>query len=263
MPVEAGVRSDVGRVRRQNEDNFIVGKRIWAVADGMGGQAAGAVASSIVIEQLENCDNTAILSPDDIIQAVTTINRAILSYGRVNEAAEGLGSTICGLARIQLAQAEHWAVFHIGDSRVYRYVDGHLTRQTVDHSEVEELVQAGQIDPDQARSHPKRNVLTRSLGQFPPPRPDILILPPIPGEVFVICSDGLTGEVSDAEIGAVLAKMSDPDDAAEQLLELALANGGCDNITIIVLRVTPSTDPQTIVSESAEDTIPRAELVVT
>ncbi|MDR1212773.1 MAG: protein phosphatase 2C domain-containing protein [Propionibacteriaceae bacterium] len=263
MRVRAGVRSDVGRVRRHNEDNYLVGRRIWAVADGMGGQAAGDVASSIVIERLQVCDAAGPLCQDDLVAAVGAINQAILRYGSDNDEAEGLGSTVCGLASISLGQEQdHWAIFHVGDSRVYRYADDLLTRETVDHSEVEELIQAGKIDLSQARCHPQRNVLTRSLGQSPPPRPDVLLLPPMAGEVFLICSDGLTSEVSDDQIGQVLNGCPDPDQAADRLLRMALEAGGRDNVTVLVLRIEADDEPGSVETERAEDTIPRPDLVV-
>jgi protein phosphatase len=148
-----------------------------------------------------------------------------------------MGTTLTGLA---LVDDGRWAVLNVGDSRVYRYADGQLTQLTVDHSAVQQLVDAGLLDARAALRHPRRNVVTRSLGTQPPPAPDIALRDPVPGERFVVCSDGLTNELSDAEISRLLADCDDPQQAAEQLVERAVRAGGRDNVTVIVVQLEES-----------------------
>jgi PPM family protein phosphatase len=145
-----------------------------------------------------------------------------------------MGTTLSGLA---VLDTDQWAVLNVGDSRVYRYAGGRLAQLTVDHSAVQALVDAGLLDPRAALRHPRRNVVTRSLGTQPPPVPDIALRDPAVGERFLICSDGLTNELSDAEIGSLLAEIEDPQQAADQLVEQAVQAGGRDNVTVIVVQL--------------------------
>ncbi len=237
LTVTAGHRSDVGRVRHHNEDSVLVGDRIWAVADGMGGHAAGDVASALVIDGLRPLDDRPDLRPGDLVAALHAVNDRILAHGRENPAVRGLGSTVTGLAVVEVGGAPHWAVFNVGDSRVYREVDGLLARATVDHSEAEELILEGVITAEQARTHRGRNIVTRSLGQPDTPQVDLWLLPPTPGERFLVCSDGLNGELPDDAIRDILVAADDPTVAASSLVEAALRGGGRDNITAIVVNV--------------------------
>ena len=145
-----------------------------------------------------------------------------------------MGTTLSGLA---VLDTDQWAVLNVGDSRVYRYADGRLAQLTVDHSAVQALVDAGLLDARAALRHPRRNVVTRSLGTQPPPVPDIALRDPVLGERFLICSDGLTNELSDAEIGSLLTGAEDPQQAADQLVEQAVLAGGRDNVTVIVVQL--------------------------
>ncbi|MCL2315997.1 MAG: protein phosphatase 2C domain-containing protein [Actinomycetia bacterium] len=258
----AGARSDVGKVRSHNEDSYLVGKRIWAVADGMGGHAAGEVASTIVTERLRAQDRRGALDLDVITHVIDAINEAILEHGRTHPAALGLGSTVSGIASTRLGDVRHWIVFNIGDSRVYRYANGRLTRETVDHNEAEELIESGELDPEQAKTHPSRSVLTRALGSVPGPQPDVLVLPQRRDDTFLICSDGLTSEVPDSVLLETLRDYQAPDEAADRLVQLALDNGAKDNVTAIVVAVRSGNDTDTPTEESVETTIPKAELQV-
>ncbi len=237
LTVTSGHRSDVGRVRHHNEDSVLVGQRLWAVADGMGGHAAGDIASALVIEGLRPLDEEDDLRPADLVDALHAVNDRILAHGHDNPAVRGLGSTVTGLALVAVAGAAHWAVFNVGDSRVYREADGALARATVDHSEAEELLLEGVITAEQARTHRARNIVTRSLGQPDTPQVDLWLLPQTPGERFLICSDGLNGELTDDAIHALLAAHPDPGQAAASLVAAALEGGGRDNVTAIVLNV--------------------------
>ena len=232
-----GYRTDIGRQRSFNEDALLIGDRIWAVADGMGGHAAGDVASALVVNRLSDLDALDQIRPADVVAAVTAANEDVLGYSRDNPTAWGLGTTVTGLVRCELAGAPHWAVFNVGDSRVYRMVGGRLSRATVDHSETEELILAGQITEEQARTHALRNVITRSVGTFPAPRVDLWVLPQTPGERFLVCSDGLTGELTDERIEALLADHPDPTAAADALIAAVLRTRARDNVTVIVIDV--------------------------
>ena len=235
MEVLVGAQTDVGLVREHNEDNYFVGRHIWAVADGMGGQAAGDMASTIVTEQLRVRDSEGPLEPDEMRSVISGINRTLIEYARQNPTATGLGSTVTGIASVELDDVAHWSVFNVGDSRVYRFADGRLSRQTVDHNEAEELIEAGVLDPDDALLDPSRFVLTRALGTSPPPQPDIFLIPQRPGETFLICSDGLTSEVNETAIADVLRSNPDPKKAAARLINLTLEAGAHDNVTVIVV----------------------------
>ncbi|MDR0416564.1 MAG: protein phosphatase 2C domain-containing protein [Propionibacteriaceae bacterium] len=242
-------------MRPQNEDSYFAGNQIWAVADGMGGQAAGDVASRIVIDRLSERDQGGPLSESDLEPLLDSINAAIVAHGHANADARDLGSTVSGLAAVRLGAADHWAIFNIGDSRVYRFVAGALQQVTIDHNEVEEAVAAGRLDPEEARTHPSRHVLTRSLGSTPGPRADVVLLPQADDDVFLICSDGLTSEVAEPDIAAILGACPDPIWAVDQLVDLAIANGGHDNVTAMILQVVPAEGPA---SDLEEKTIPRS-----
>jgi len=164
-----------------------------------------------------------------------------------------MGTTVAGLALVSVGGSRHWAVFNIGDSRVYRCLDGRLSQVTVDHSEVWELVERGLITPEQAQRHPGRNVVTRSLGRDPMGVVDTWVFPPYPGEVFVICSDGLSNELTREEMEAVLADHPDAEAAAAELVRRGVAAGGRDNVTAIVVAV----QGQDADSDVDEDTTPR------
>lgn len=252
--VSVGACTDVGAVRSLNEDRHYVGTFIWVVADGMGGHAAGEVASEIVVTHLRELDYDH-LEQSAIVDTVMAANAAVLAYGREHPQARGLGSTVTGLARVDIGGAEHWAVFNVGDSRVYRDYRGVLSRATLDHSEVEELILLGVITPEEARRHSSRSVVTRSIGTEPAPQVDLWVLPQTPGERFVICSDGLTAELTDEAIGEILVRHTDPELAARGLVDAACAAGGSDNITVVVVAVD---DDQSC--EVEEITKPRANL---
>lgn len=237
LTVTSGHRSDVGRVRPHNEDSVLVGERLWAVADGMGGHAAGDIASALVIDGLRPLDSRPGLRPGDLVAALEAVNDRILAHGEDHPEGRGLGSTVTGLGVVTVGDVDHWAIFNVGDSRVYRAAGGVLARATVDHSEAEELILEGVITVEQARTHRARNIVTRSLGQPETPLADLWLLPQTPGERFLVCSDGLNGELEDEEIHDILAAATDPVLAAEALVEAAIRAGGRDNVTAIVLNV--------------------------
>ena len=254
MPViTAGTATDVGRVRRHNEDSVRVQGTVFVVADGMGGHAAGEVASRIAAETVVELADRNVVQVGDIVEQVAEANRRILASAARHPEQTGMGTTVAGLALVSGGGSRHWAVFNIGDSRVYRLMDGSLSQVTVDHSEVWELVERGLITPEQAHRHPGRNIVTRSLGRDPMGAVDTWVFPPYPGEVFVICSDGLSNELTLEEIEAVLLQHPDADEAATALVRSAVEAGGRDNVTAIVVAV----QGQGADSDVDEDTTPR------
>ncbi len=246
MEVVAGLASDIGRWRQVNEDSGYLGRLVWVVADGMGGHAAGDVASGLAIEAVRQLDQQPTISIADLHALVATASQQIRAYGDQHPDAHGLGTTIAGLALVDVGEPG-WAVFNVGDSRVYRFAQGRLERASVDHTEVELLVRGGVITPDQARRHPARNVVTQSLGSGQQPVAAVRVLPVTPGERFVICSDGLTGEITDEELSEILAATDDPQEAADTLVRSAVEAGGHDNITVVVadIRGSGSLDDET------------------
>lgn len=252
VSVRAGTATDSGRVRRVNEDRAVAGPDLFAVADGMGGHAAGDVASAMAVARLARLAHRPDLTPADVTAELAECNREILAAAQTGSERAGMGTTVAGLVLVRLAGSRHWAVFNVGDSRVYRFVDEQLMRVTVDHSEVEEMVAAGTIAADEARSHPRRSVVTRVLGMHPPPEADVWVFPPTPGERFLICSDGLSSELADPEIAAVLREQPIAQRAADALVARAVAAGGRDNVTVVVVdHVADDVD------ELSEDTLQR------
>lgn len=234
MPrLSSGVASHTGHVREHNEDSALTGARIVAVADGMGGHAAGEVASRIVVDTLAEFDQLSSAGPDDVWRIIRRANDAIVRAETLEPAYAGMGTTVCGAALVSVDGHGCWAVFNVGDSRAYRYADGGLRQLTVDHTEVAELLAAGAISAQQARQHPLRNVLSRSLGTEPAPQPDVWVRPVVPGETLLFCSDGLTGEVGETQIAETLAAASGQA-AADALVQQALTAGGHDNVTAVV-----------------------------
>ena len=227
-----------GRVRKSNEDSMVVTERLAAVADGLGGHAAGEVASKIAVDRMRELGDIADLHPDHIIEAIADTNRLILAAVREQPDNAGMGTTITGVAAVTLDGVEHCAVFNVGDSRTYRLVEGDFAQVSVDHSEVQELQDAGQITAEAAAYYPRRNIITRCLGTDPAPLPDMWVFVPSGSERFVLCSDGLSGEVTDDAIGATVRDHPDAQEAVDLLLQQALDGGGRDNVTVIVVDMT-------------------------
>lgn len=234
LSMRYGSATDVGRLRSENQDSMYAGNGLFLVADGMGGQPAGDVASKLAIAELASLAEQLPIAPPALQAVIRRANDRLLAEGRQDPHRRGMGTTLSGVA---VAEDDRWAVLNIGDSRVYRYADGQLAQLTVDHSAVQQLVDAGLLDARAALRHPRRNVVTRSLGTEPPPVPDIALRDPVVGERFLVCSDGLTNELSDAQIAALLAEAADPQQAADQLVEQAVAAGGRDNVTVIVVQL--------------------------
>jgi len=234
-----GSASEVGRVRDHNEDGLIADGTVFAVADGMGGHAAGEVASRLVIEALATLRERPPARADDVGAVLAEANQQILDRAAERPDQRGMGTTVAGLAVIGSEGEARWVVFNIGDSRVYRLAGDRAQRVTRDHSEVQELLDAGVIDEDEARRHPMRNVITRSLGTDPAPDADAWVLEPSVGERFVLCSDGLSNELPHGEIIRIAREYADPQVAADALVGAAVEAGGRDNVSVVVVSVEP------------------------
>jgi serine/threonine protein phosphatase PrpC len=222
-----------GQVRRVNEDSYIAQPPLFAVADGMGGHGSGDLASRLAIDTLTVAGRLRPLSVEGVLEGLDAANRAIVTY----EGARGMGTTVTGLALLETRDGDRLMIFNVGDSRVYRLSGGVLSQVTVDHSEVQELVQAGVITRDQARIHPRRNIVTRALGTIPASRIDYWLVAATAGDRYLICSDGLYSELPDEHITSLLRNGGAPQATADALVAAAEVAGGHDNITVIVLDV--------------------------
>ncbi len=258
----AGSATDVGLVRATNQDQLLVAPGLYAVADGMGGHAAGEVASLTAVRALQAAFEAAgQRSAEALAEAAKAANYAIWEQARANREMRGMGTTLVALALVEQEDGSNrLAVAHIGDSRAYVLRDGLLRQLTVDHSLVQELVDDGQISAAQAAVHPQRNVLTRALGVEPVADVDIIGIDPARGDRYLLCSDGLSREASDDQIAAVLRRYPDPSVAARELVALARAGGGSDNITVVVVDVRADDDSaedlRTIMPEPTEPALP-------
>ncbi len=232
--LQAGSATDVGLVRANNQDNLLVADSLYAVADGMGGHAAGEVASEAAVRALGVAWHACVdPTPGALAEAARAANRAVWEKAQGDGGLRGMGTTLVAVALI----GEHLAVINVGDSRVYRLHDGDLSQVTTDHSLVAELVAEGQIHSDEAEFHPQRHVLTRALGVDADVGVDLHTLDARPGDRLLLCSDGLSREVSDSQVAATLRRVEDPAAAARELVSEAKAQGGNDNITVVVVDV--------------------------
>jgi protein phosphatase len=234
---EVAALSDVGRARQSNEDSYLERSPLFVVADGMGGARAGEVASAIAVDTARSADVGA--SPEqDLAEVVRDANREI--YRKAQEDAEhaGMGTTFTGA----LVTGREIAIGHVGDSRMYRYRDSELERLTQDHSLVEEFVRQGKLTPEEAEVHPQRSIITRALGPEPDVQVDTFTYPGRSGDVYLLCSDGLTGMVSEDQIAEILGSSSSLEEDAKRLIGAANENGGRDNITAILFRLESDDD---------------------
>lgn len=230
--LEWGASSDTGLRRAVNEDAYLAEAPIFLVADGMGGHEAGAVASGRAIDGFRALVGREIVTVDDVQDAFAEAARSVRSIATRVSAA---GTTLSGIAVCEQVGEPYWMVLNIGDSRTYRLLDGRLEQISIDHSAVQSLIDAGEIDAAEAERHPQRNVVTRAVGGGSTGVPDYWLLPMAPGDRMMICSDGLNKEVGFDDIHRVLMEESDAQAAAERLVEAALRRGGKDNVTVVVV----------------------------
>ncbi|MDO5704507.1 MAG: protein phosphatase 2C domain-containing protein [Paracoccus sp. (in: a-proteobacteria)] len=224
-----------GCVRPHNEDAFVdlPGEAVWAVADGMGGHSAGDVASRIIAEEIASLGTT-VSAQDQRARLSQRLDRAHQRI-RAHAAAQGLGAIGSTVAALLIHDGELTCIW-AGDSRIYLLRDGALTRLTRDHSEVAEMVAAGLMTETEARTAPRRNVITRAIGAGEDAVPELATGVARAGDLFLLCSDGLTGHLEDAEIAAMLAMPSAPALIVDALIGAVLDRGATDNVTAVVLR---------------------------
>ncbi|HEY2330825.1 MAG TPA: Stp1/IreP family PP2C-type Ser/Thr phosphatase [Acidimicrobiales bacterium] len=232
-----GAATDPGRVRVVNEDSAHAEESLWVVADGMGGHAAGDVASRIAVDSLR--ENAAEVG---LVEAVRLANRAVLEQADRDSALRGMGTTVTAAAPVEIDGVTQLQVVNVGDSRAYLFRDGELHQLTEDHSLVAELEREGRITAAEARTHPRRNIVTRVLGNEFDVEVDSFPVDPFKGDRLVLCSDGLFNEIDDRDIIGVLAHERDPVAAAGALVDLANRAGGRDNITVVVVDVVDDGD---------------------
>jgi protein phosphatase len=226
----------VGRVRSSNEDWALESGTLFAVADGLGGHVGGEVASRTAVEVLRETFFQLGSSTASLTRAVQQANQMVWERSHKEPGLRGMGTTLTVLALVN-EEGEQLAVAHVGDSRAYLFREGQLTQLTHDHSLVEEMIRSGELTTEDAALHPHRHVVTRALGIESEVDVDVCLLPPRPGDRVLLCSDGLINEVEEQEIGASLAHISAPGQAAAELVRSARAHGGNDNITVVVVDV--------------------------
>lgn len=229
-----GYGTDRGLRRELNEDSYIASDPVFAVADGMGGHEAGEVASGICVRALAAIPQLA--TGERSVTAAVLQQYLMAADSSIREATGArAGTTLTGAVVVEQMGMPYWLVMNIGDSRTYRLSQGRFERISVDHSEVQELVDAGEITAEEAAVHPRRHVVTRALGTGDETEADFWLLPVEEGDRVLVCSDGLTGELADDAILRILSTLEDPQDAADALIQAALHNGGSDNVTVIVV----------------------------
>lgn len=228
-----GSRTDIGCLRDHNEDSLVVTPPLFAVADGMGGHAAGEVASEIAVRVLSE------LAPEHpdgeaLGRAIEEANRAVIQAAREGRGRQGMGTTMTAA----MLEGERLVIAQVGDSRAYLLHQGKLQQLTRDHSLMADMIEAGQLTPEEARTHPQRSVITRALGSDAHLHPDIYEINVETGDRLLICSDGLSSMIFDDQIENTLRRVQDPQRCASQLVNEAIAAGGHDNVTVIVADVT-------------------------
>ncbi len=235
-----GSRTDVGCVRDHNEDSLLVAPPLFAVADGMGGHAAGEVASEIAITVLgEKAPHT----PDAAAlgRAVEDANRAVILAANEKRGRAGMGTTMTAA----VLQKDRLVIAQVGDSRAYLLHQGRLQQLTRDHSLMADMIEAGRLTPEEARTHPNRSVITRALGSDPRMVPDLYEITVETGDRLLLCTDGLSSMVEDSAIESTLARTRDPQRCASMLVNEAIAAGGYDNVTVVVVDVAGQIDKVT------------------
>jgi serine/threonine protein phosphatase PrpC len=249
MTLKRGAMTDIGRMRKNNEDRFLSAGRLAAVADGMGGHRAGEVASAIAMEELASLEHTGPWrKPVEAGEALRSVflraNRRIREMAASDKALDGMGTTMVAL----LEDGDSVYLANVGDSRAYLLRNGELSQVTVDHTLVQELIEEGRLRPEEAERHPQRSIITRALGVEADVEVDLFTYKLQQGDRLLLCTDGLSGVVDEARIRNVLLRVPDPQDAAERLVAMANEGGGPDNITVMVL------DTEDRASQQAERT---------
>jgi protein phosphatase len=253
---DAAVRTDTGRQRSANEDSLFTRPPLFVIADGMGGAQAGEVASKAAAESFDR--ELPPGPPERVLEeTIEGANRTIHELARKDPGLAGMGTTVT--AAIVDPEKEEVAIGHVGDSRAYRLRSGRLEQLTRDHSLVEEMRRKGQLTDAQAEDHPQRSIITRALGPEPEVQVDLQTVSAQAGDVFLLCSDGLTTMLDDEHIGRLLARASSMDTAVRALVDEANRAGGRDNISVVVFKLedaaAPTRNPEgvTLIGPSAEE----------
>ena len=246
--------TDTGRRRDNNQDAFLADFPLFVVADGMGGHAGGEIASQSTIDRLKTVVESGAVKTEAIEEALERAVEDIASHPETTD--EGTGTTLTGVFFEVVDGEPRWVSLNIGDSRVYLLRDQRLVQVTTDHSVVQELISSGRLSPEEAEGHPYSNVITRAVGASELLPPDYLGIEVQDGDRFVICSDGLTKELTDYGIQHFLREHDDPATAVEAMLAAALENGGRDNVTLIVVKIARTGHDEQADAETAKiDTI--------
>lgn len=230
--ISFGSRTDIGYVRDHNEDSLIIIPPLFAVADGMGGHEAGEIASEITVNTLAELAPSH-LDAEGLTAAVEAANYNVMKAPRQGIGRDGMGTTLTAA----MLEGERLLIAQVGDSRAYLLHKGHLQQITRDHSLMADLIEAGQITPEEARVHPNRSVITRAIGSDIHMRPDIYELNVDAGDRILLCSDGLSSMLSNNAIESIMRRQSDAQHCADELVTAALENGGADNVTVVVADV--------------------------
>lgn len=230
--ISFGSRTDIGYVRDHNEDSLIIVPPLFAVADGMGGHEAGEIASEITVNTLAELAPSH-LDAEGLTAAVEAANYNVMKAPRQGIGRDGMGTTLTAA----MLEGERLLIAQVGDSRAYLLHKGHLQQITRDHSLMADLIEAGQITPEEARVHPNRSVITRAIGSDIHMRPDIYELNVDAGDRILLCSDGLSSMISNNAIESIMRRQSDAQHCADELVTAALENGGADNVTVVVADV--------------------------
>lgn len=230
--ISSGSRTDIGYVRDHNEDSLIIIPPLFAVADGMGGHEAGEIASEITVNTLAELAPSH-LDAEGLTAAVEAANYNVMKAPRQGIGRDGMGTTLTAA----MLEGERLLIAQVGDSRAYLLHKGHLQQITRDHSLMADLIEAGQITPEEARVHPNRSVITRAIGSDIHMRPDIYELNVDAGDRILLCSDGLSSMISNNAIESIMRRQSDAQHCADELVTAALENGGADNVTVVVADV--------------------------
>ena len=264
LSLSCGYGTDRGLRRELNEDSYIAADPIFAVADGMGGHEAGEIASGLCVRALAEMPQ--VTTGERNITASVLQQYLVRADASIREAAGArAGTTLTGAVIVEQMGMPYWLVMNIGDSRTYRLSLGRFEQISVDHSEVQELVDAGEITAQEATVHPRRHVVTRALGTGDETEADYWLLPVEEGDRVLVCSDGLTGELADDDILRILSTVADPQEAVDALIQAALRSGGRDNVTAIVVDAhnvanddgAGTTAPRHTTADGDEVTLPR------
>jgi serine/threonine protein phosphatase PrpC len=255
LTLAIGAATDTGNLRGQNEDAHIAEQNLFAVADGMGGHNAGEVASAMAIEHLRGIALGGVSSAEAFAQVVRDLNSAIYTSATSTTDQRGMGTTLTAAALLTSTsdtdQPSQIVIANVGDSRTYLLRSGELRQMSVDHSYVQELVTEGLLTVDEARTHPRRNIVTRALGIDEQVSVDTWTIPMFDGDRFMLCSDGLVDEVPLDEITELMREHSAPQLIAERLVTAAKRHGGRDNITVIVVDVNINAAAPEVVTDIA------------